>query len=86
MRRSTLVGVGGYLPERILSNAEIAARVETSDEWIVERTGIRQRHIAADDQKTSDLAIEAARRALANARMHTAWISNAAPWVIPSAA
>ena len=72
MRRSTLVGVGGYLPERILSNAEIAARVETSDEWIVERTGIRQRHIAADDQKTSDLAIEAARRALANARMDAA--------------
>jgi 3-oxoacyl-[acyl-carrier-protein] synthase-3 len=69
MRRSTLVGVGGYLPERILSNADIAARVDTSDAWIVERTGIRQRHIAADDQKTSDLAIEAARRALAHARM-----------------
>ncbi len=69
MRRSALVGVGGYLPERILSNAEIAAQVDTSDEWIVERTGIRQRHIAADDQKTSDLAIEAARRALANAKM-----------------
>ncbi len=74
MRRSTLVGVGGYLPERILSNAEIAAQVDTSDEWIVERTGIRQRHIAADDQKTSDLAIEAARRALAHAKMDAAEI------------
>ena len=69
MRRSVLVGVGGYLPERVLSNAEIAAQVDTSDEWIVARTGIRRRHIAADDQKTSDLAIEAARRALAHARM-----------------
>lgn len=69
MRRSVLAGVGGYLPDRILSNAELAKTVETSDEWITERTGIRQRHIAADDQKTSDLAIHAARRALAHAKM-----------------
>ncbi|KAF0179203.1 MAG: ketoacyl-ACP synthase III [Hyphomonadaceae bacterium] len=69
MRRSVLAGVGGYLPDRILTNTELAGRVETSDEWITERTGIRQRHIAADDQKTSDLAIHAARAALANARM-----------------
>ena len=69
MRRSVLVGVGGYLPERILTNAELAAQVDTSDDWIVERTGIRRRHIAADEQKTSDLAIEAARRALAHAKM-----------------
>ncbi|HVY86475.1 MAG TPA: beta-ketoacyl-ACP synthase III [Caulobacterales bacterium] len=62
--RSVILGVGGYLPERILSNAELATMVDTSDEWIVERTGIRERHIAADHQKTSDLAIEAARRAL----------------------
>jgi 3-oxoacyl-[acyl-carrier-protein] synthase III len=74
MRRSVLVGVGGYLPDRILSNAELAQRVETSDEWITERTGIRQRHIAADDQKTSDLAIHAARAALANAGMDAAEI------------
>ena len=69
MRRSVLVGVGGYLPERILTNAELAAQVDTSDDWIVERTGIRRRHIAADEQKTSDLAIEAARRALAHAKV-----------------
>ncbi len=69
VRRSVIAGVGGYLPERVLGNAEIAARVDTSDAWIVERTGIRQRHIAADGQKTSDLAIEAARRALAHARI-----------------
>jgi 3-oxoacyl-[acyl-carrier-protein] synthase-3 len=69
MRRSLLVGVGGYLPERVMTNAELAQKVETSDDWIVERTGIRRRHIAADGQKTSDLAIEAARRALAHAKM-----------------
>jgi 3-oxoacyl-[acyl-carrier-protein] synthase-3 len=67
MKRSLVLGVGSYLPERILTNAELAQKVDTSDEWIVERTGIRERHIAADGQKTSDLAIEAAKRALANA-------------------
>ena len=64
MRRARIVGTGGYLPSKILSNAELAARVDTSDEWIVERTGIRQRHIAADGELTSDLAVAAARRAL----------------------
>jgi 3-oxoacyl-[acyl-carrier-protein] synthase-3 len=64
MRRSIIQGVGAYLPERILTNQELAQRVDTTGEWIVERTGIRQRHIAADDQKTSDLAIAAATRAL----------------------
>ncbi|MDX2234926.1 MAG: beta-ketoacyl-ACP synthase III [Hyphomonadaceae bacterium] len=67
MRRSVLLGVGGYLPDRVLENAELAGRVETSDEWIVERTGIRRRHIAADHEKTSDLAIAAAQRALTHA-------------------
>ena len=62
--RSVLLGVGGYLPERVLSNAELAKRVDTSDEWIVERTGIRARRIAAEDQKTSDLACAAAVAAL----------------------
>ena len=65
--RSQILGVGAYLPERVLTNAELAARVDTSDSWIVERTGIRQRHIAADGQFTSDLALRAARRALAAA-------------------
>ncbi len=64
MRRARIVGTGGYLPDRILTNAELAARVDTSDEWIIERTGIRQRHIAADGELTSDLAVAAARKAL----------------------
>lgn len=62
--RSVLMGVGSYLPERVVTNAELAKRVDTSDEWIVERTGIRERHIAADDQRTSDLACEASVKAL----------------------
>jgi 3-oxoacyl-[acyl-carrier-protein] synthase-3 len=65
--RSVVTGVGGRLPERVLTNAELAAMVDTSDEWIVERTGIRRRHIARDDEKTSDLALAAARAALADA-------------------
>ena len=67
MRRARIVGTGSYLPATILSNAELAARVDTSDEWIVERTGIRQRHIAAEREFTSDLAAAAARKALAAA-------------------
>jgi len=67
MIRSRLVGFGAYLPARIVSNAELAARVATSDQWIVERTGIRQRHIAADGELTSDLAIAASRQALSDA-------------------
>ncbi len=63
-RRAVIAGTGSYLPARILANAELAATVDTSDEWIVERTGIRQRHIAADGEFTSDLATAAARRAL----------------------
>ena len=65
--RSVVTGVGGYLPDRIVTNEELSQRVDTSDEWIRERTGIRQRHQAADDQPVSDLAVEAARRALAAA-------------------
>jgi len=65
--RSVICGAGGYLPERILSNAELARMVDTSDEWIVERSGIRERHIAAKGEMTSDLALAAARRALLHA-------------------
>jgi 3-oxoacyl-[acyl-carrier-protein] synthase-3 len=65
--RSVVLGCGAYLPERILTNAELAAKVDTSDEWIVQRTGIRQRHIAAEGEFTSHLAINAARAALADA-------------------
>jgi len=61
---SRIVGTGSYLPAQVLTNAELAKRVDTSDEWIRTRTGIRQRHIAAPDEKTSDLALAAAREAL----------------------
>lgn len=67
--RSVICGAGGYLPERIMKNEELARMVDTSDDWIVERTGIRERHIAADGEMTSDLALAAARRALKNADM-----------------
>jgi 3-oxoacyl-[acyl-carrier-protein] synthase-3 len=62
--RSVVTGVGGYLPENIVSNDDLAKIVDTSDQWIVERTGIRQRRKAADDQPVSDLAAAAARKAL----------------------
>lgn len=65
--RSAVTGVGSYLPEQVVTNADLAKIVDTSDEWIVERTGIRQRHKARDDEPTSDLAVAAARRALADA-------------------
>jgi len=65
--RSAVTGVGSYLPERVVTNADLAKFVDTSDEWIVERTGIRQRHQARDDQPTSDLAVEAAKHALGDA-------------------
>lgn len=62
--RSFIRGTGSYLPERILTNAELAAMVDTSDDWIRERTGITKRHIAADGELTSDIAVEASKRAL----------------------
>jgi len=65
--RSAVTGVGSYLPEQIVTNADLAEFVDTTDEWIQDRTGIKQRHKARDDQPTSDLATEAARRALADA-------------------
>jgi 3-oxoacyl-[acyl-carrier-protein] synthase-3 len=61
---SRIVGSGSYLPSRVVTNAELAHRVDTSDEWIVTRTGIRQRHIADESQASSDLALEASREAL----------------------
>ena len=69
MIRTAIRGSGSALPKQVVSNAELAARVDTSDEWIVERTGIRQRHIAGEGEFTSTLAIEAARRALEDASM-----------------
>ena len=63
-RQSVVIGCGSYLPDRIVTNEELARSVDTSDDWIRKRTGIRERRIAADDQKTSDLAVNAAKEAL----------------------
>jgi 3-oxoacyl-[acyl-carrier-protein] synthase-3 len=67
VNRSVIRGVGGYLPKRIMTNADMAKLVDTTDEWIVERTGIRTRHIAADGEFTSDLGIAAGKQALVRA-------------------
>jgi 3-oxoacyl-[acyl-carrier-protein] synthase-3 len=67
--RSVVRGCGSYLPERVLSNKDLERMFETSDEWIVQRTGIKERHIAADDETTSMLAIKACQAALADAGM-----------------
>ncbi len=64
---SKLISTGSYLPEKILTNKDLESMVETNDEWIRTRSGIEQRHIAAENEETSDLAVNAARRALANA-------------------
>lgn len=65
--RSVALGCGSYLPKQILTNADLAAKIDTSDEWIVQRTGIHERHVAAPDEFTSHLAINAAKAALADA-------------------
>ncbi|MBK8475379.1 MAG: ketoacyl-ACP synthase III [Opitutaceae bacterium] len=64
-----ILGTGAYVPERILTNDELTRIVDTTDEWILTRSGIRERHVAAPDQATSDLAVEAARVALADAKL-----------------
>lgn len=66
---AAITGTGSYLPERILTNSELEATVDTSDEWILSRTGIAERRIVAPDEATSDLAAQAGRRALADARL-----------------
>ena len=65
--RCGLRGTGSYSPERILTNDDLSAMVDTSDEWITQRTGIRERRILAEDQSTSDMCIEAGRKALEDA-------------------
>jgi 3-oxoacyl-[acyl-carrier-protein] synthase-3 len=72
--RSVIAGCGSYLPQRIVTNAELATRVDTTDEWIVQRTGIRQRHVAAADEPTSVLGLKAAQAALADAGLDAAQI------------
>ena len=69
MTRARIIGVGAYAPKRILTNADLAKMVETSDEWIVQRTGIRERHIADESEATSDLAMRAAQQALERAQV-----------------
>ena len=69
MIRSVIQGCGAYLPERVVTNADLAKKMDTSDEWIQQRTGIRQRHIAAEGELTSHLALTASERALAHAGM-----------------
>ncbi len=69
MIRSRIAGCGSYLPERIVTNHELTQKIETTDEWIVQRTGIRQRHIAAEGELISDLATHAAKKALEHARI-----------------
>jgi len=66
-KRAIITGTGSYLPEKILTNADLEKIVDTTDDWIKERSGIHQRHIAADNQATSDLALEAANKALEDA-------------------
>ena len=72
MIRSVVRGIGSYLPAKVLTNNDLAAMVDTSDEWIFQRTGIRERHIAAEGEVTSDLATHAARDALANSGLEAA--------------
>ena len=67
MIRSVIAGCGAYLPERVVTNEELSKTIDTNNEWIVARTGIHERRIATDGEKTSDLALEAARRTLDNA-------------------
>jgi 3-oxoacyl-[acyl-carrier-protein] synthase III len=67
--RSVVLGVGSYLPKRIVSNADLEKSLDTTDEWIVQRTGIRQRHVAGEDEPTSRLALYAAEAALGDASL-----------------
>ena len=76
IRGVTIAGTGHYVPERVLTNHDLAQMVETSDEWIVERTGIRQRHIAAPEQASSDLALIACQRALAMAGLEPSQVDH----------
>ncbi len=70
IRSVTITGCGSYAPDRVMTNQELESLVDTSDEWIVSRTGMKERHIAADDETTSDMAAAAARAALEHAGLH----------------
>ncbi len=74
VKRAAVAGVGSYLPEKVVTNAELAKQIDTTDEWIVQRTGIKQRHIAADGETTSMLATRAAQAALNHAGLNASQI------------
>jgi 3-oxoacyl-[acyl-carrier-protein] synthase-3 len=69
MTRARITGVGAFLPKRILTNADLEKMVDTNDEWIVQRTGIRERRIVDENEATSDLAVRAAQQALERANL-----------------
>ncbi len=69
MYRSRVAGLGSYLPEKVLTNFDLEKMVDTSNDWIIQRTGIERRHVVADDQGCSDLCVEAAKKALIDAHM-----------------
>jgi len=69
MRRARIIGMGAYAPKRILTNADLEKMIETSDAWIVQRSGIRERHVADESEATSDLALRAAQQALERANL-----------------
>ncbi|MSP48798.1 MAG: ketoacyl-ACP synthase III [Alphaproteobacteria bacterium] len=71
-RRSVILGAGAYLPKRVVTNNDLAAQMDTTDDWIIQRTGIRQRHVAAEGEFTSHLAVKASERALAAAGLKAA--------------
>ena len=68
---SKIIGVGSYLPDKVLTNFDLEKLIDTTDEWITQRTGIHERHIAAEGQSTSDMAVEAVKRAITNAQIST---------------
>src|SRR5512139_1688215 len=67
--RSQIVGTGSYAPDKVLTNADLEKMVETNDQWIVERTGIKERRVIAEGEATSDLAVRACQRALEDAKL-----------------
>ena len=67
MANAKIIGVGGYVPEKVYDNAYMESIVDTSDEWIVRRTGVKERHISADNEYTTDMATIAAKKAIKNA-------------------
>lgn len=69
MRQARIIGTGSYLPEKVLTNTDLEKMVETSDEWIVTRTGMRERRIAHADEFTSDMGVKAAERAMQQAKV-----------------